>query len=123
MITGKVTNTREAIIPLIVIGADGRQHEIEALVDTGFDGWLTLPAQMISLLQLSWRGRGGAFLADGRETVFDVYEGNVIWHQYERRLRVDQAETEPLIGMALLEGSELNIQVRKSGAVTITILE
>ena len=123
MITGVVTNSREATVRLTIIGPVGRQREIEALVDTGFNGWLTLPSQMVSLLQLPWRGRAGGLLADGSETVFDVYEGRLIWHQHERRLRVDQAETEPLIGMALLEGSELNIQVRDGGTVTITMLE
>lgn len=41
MITGVVTADRQAIINLTVRGPTGQEHEIEAIVDTGFDGWLT----------------------------------------------------------------------------------
>ena len=37
MITGVVNANREAIIRLIVRRIDGHEHEIEAVIDTGFD--------------------------------------------------------------------------------------
>ena len=123
MITGIVTKSLEATVWLTVIGPGGNQQEIDALVDTGFDGWLSLPASIISKLKLPWRGRGRALLADGSETVFDLYEATMLWHQESRRIRVDEAETEPLIGIALLEGSKLNIEVREGGRVIIELLE
>src|ERR1700719_4192898 len=101
MITGIVTADREAVIRLVVHGPSGNGHEIEAVVDTGFDGWLSLPPDAISELQLPWRRRGLALLADGSESVFDIYEGSVRWHKQNRRIAIDAAETAPLIGMAL----------------------
>jgi len=41
MITGIVTVAREAVISLTVHGPNGQAQEIEAVIDTGFDGSLT----------------------------------------------------------------------------------
>lgn len=79
MITGVVTADREAVIGLAVRGPTGQEQQIEAVVDTGFDGWSSLPPALIALLGLPWRRRGRALLADGSESVFDIYEGTVVW--------------------------------------------
>jgi hypothetical protein len=41
------------------------------------------------------------------------------WDGKARRLLVDEADTDPLIGMALLRGYELKMQIRRQGKVTI----
>jgi clan AA aspartic protease len=122
MITGVVTADREAIISLLVRGPAGQRQRIEAVIDTGFDGWLSLPPALISSLGLPWRRRGLALLADGSDTVFDIYEGAVVWNRRLRRIPVDEAEVAPLVGMSLLNGHELNVQVRARGKVTINPL-
>ena len=123
MIAGVVTADHEAIIRLAVRGPTGLEQEIEAVVDTGFDGWLSLPPALIAQLELQWRRRGRAQLADGSECVFDIYEGMVVWDEGMRRIAIDEASTAPLVGMALLDGYELNIQVRNGGSVTIKALQ
>lgn len=65
MITGIVTTAREAAISLTVRGPTGQEREIRAVIDTGFDGSLTLPPALIATLRLPWRRRGRALLADG----------------------------------------------------------
>lgn len=60
MITGIVTDRREAVIRLKVRGPTGQDQEIEAIIDTGFDGWLSLPSSIIAQLGLTWRQRGRA---------------------------------------------------------------
>ncbi|MBI5368093.1 MAG: clan AA aspartic protease [Planctomycetes bacterium] len=119
MITGVVTPDREASVQLTVHSATGLETMIAAVIDTGFDGSLSLTSAVISSLGLPWRGRGRALLADGSESVFDIFEATVDWDGQRRRVAVDQVETLPLIGMALLEGYELTIQVRASGSVSI----
>ena len=76
MITGVVTANREAIIRLAVRGPAGVEQQIEAVVDTGFDGWLSLAPALIALLGWPWRRRGRALLADGSECVFRHLRGN-----------------------------------------------
>jgi clan AA aspartic protease len=71
MMLGFVNADYEAKINLIVRGPKQQEQEIEGVVDTGFDGWLTLPATIISSLTLPFRRRGRAVLADGSETVFN----------------------------------------------------
>ena len=74
MIRGVVTANREAVISLAVRGPASIEQQIEVVVDTGFDGWLTLAPALIALLELPWRRRGRVLLADGSECVFDIYE-------------------------------------------------
>jgi len=67
MITGQVTAFYEAVIPIRLPDTTGRVHEFEAILDTGFNGTLTLPSGVIISLQLPWRTRGSATLANGSE--------------------------------------------------------
>jgi clan AA aspartic protease len=122
MITGVVTADREAVVRLTVRGPERQELTIEAVIDTGFDGWLSLPPNSIARLRLPWRQRGRAILADGSESVFDIYEGTAIWDRQPRRIPVDEAETAPLVGMSLLWEHELVIQLRPRGRVAITRL-
>jgi predicted aspartyl protease len=66
------------------------------------------------------RRQGRAVLADGSETLFDVYEAEVVWDERLRRVFVDAADTVPLIGMALLDGHELTVQVVDGGGVFVS---
>ena len=123
MIIGKVNAQREAVIPLTVRGYQGAQETVQAIVDTGFDGWLSLPPEMIRNLKLPWMRRGSAQLADGSETVYDSYAGEVTWHRRQRHIPIDEVNAIPLVGMALLDGYKLTVEVTAGGKVTITELE
>ena len=79
MILGVVNANREATIRLVVQGPDGQTHEIEAVIDTGFTGFLTLPPSLIDLLGLAWRGQAQAILGDGSLHQFNVYAAIVMW--------------------------------------------
>jgi clan AA aspartic protease len=117
VITGTVTSFHQATIRLTVRGPVGQEHEIDAVIDTGFDGSLSLPLAGITALGLPWRRRGRALLANGSETLFDVYEATVLWDGAPRRVSVDAAEIDPLVGMRLLDGYELTVQAVIGGQV------
>jgi clan AA aspartic protease len=123
VISGIVTAHAEAVITLTVRGPEDREEEIEGIIDTGFDGWLSLSHELIVTLGLPWRRRGRALLADGSESVFDIYEATVIWDGVPRRISVDEADTDPLVGMALMNGYELRIQVVNGGMVTLEVIK
>jgi predicted aspartyl protease len=72
MIVG-IVQAREPLIRLTIRGFRGRQHEISAVVDSGYTGWLTLPPSVIAALNLQWQTFGRGILADGRVNSFDVY--------------------------------------------------
>ena len=71
MIEGTVTENFEATIRLTLRGVAREGREVEAIIDTIFTGYLTLPTALIRRLNLSWKGRGQALIADGSLHVFD----------------------------------------------------
>ncbi len=122
MMTGVVSAYPEALVRITIRGPGGQEQEVETVIDTGFDGALTLPPALITTLGLPWRRRGRALLADGTDTLFDIYEALVVWDGTPRRIAVDAADTDPLIGMSLLYGYELTIQTVQGGSVMIQAL-
>jgi clan AA aspartic protease len=118
MISG-VVKADEARIRLTVRGRRSRGQQIEAVIDSGYTGALTLPPALITLLGLRWQSTQRATLADGSTCVFQVYVGKVVWDGKVRQILVDEANADPLIGMRLLRGHELKMQVRYRGKVTI----
>jgi len=56
------------------------------------------------------------------EILFDVHEAEIVWNERLRRIFVDTANTDPLVGMAPLDGHELTVQVINEGAVFIKAL-
>jgi clan AA aspartic protease len=120
VITGLVTPNREATVRLVVRGPGGRELEVEATIDTGFDGFLTLPPALVTRLGLRRLSRGSAILANGQEALFDIYGSTVIWDGNPRHVETDAVDAPPLIGMALLYGYDLYMQVVDDGRVLIT---
>jgi clan AA aspartic protease len=122
MITGVVNTNQEAIIQLVVLEPQGHQQEVEAIIDTGFTGFLTLPPALIDSLGLSWLSRQPGILADGSVDIFDVYAATVLWDGHPRVIAVEAADTDPLVGMSLMARHSLRIDILSGGVVTISAL-
>jgi clan AA aspartic protease len=122
MIAGSVNSYREAVIRIRIQDQYGAVHELEAIIDTGFSGVLTLPSSVVASLGLPFRRRGRATLADGNTSVFDIHEAVIFWDGIPLRVAVDVADVDPLVGMKLLEGYKLTVQVVDGGSVEITAL-
>jgi clan AA aspartic protease len=119
MMTGKMTALREVIVRLTVTGPGQHWQAVDVVLDTGFNGFLTLPSHMVRALHLSFVGNRRATLADGSTVVLDLYLATVLWHGQEREVLVLQAEGGPLMGMALLYGSRVVLHVVDDGDVLI----
>ena len=79
MIEGTVNAELEAVVIIPLIGPEGQEREIRAVVDTGFNGYLILPPTLVAELGLSVVGGGQAVLADGSEAAFEVYGVTMLW--------------------------------------------
>ena len=123
MIEGVVNAAYEPVVTLGVQGPSGQAQEIEAVIDTGFTGFLTVTPAMVTELGLRYRSRGWATLADGSEVPFDVYDVIVLWDGQPVYIEADAADTTPLVGMRLLDRHDLGIQVRDGGRVVIQASE
>lgn len=119
MIEGAVNTFYEPVVTLSLHGPDGQTQEIEAVVDTGYNGLLTLPSSVVTELGLPHRGYGEASLVDGSVVEFDVYGVTVLWDGQPRHIDADEANNTPLVGMLLLDMHNLSIQVRNGGRVLI----
>lgn len=72
MITGKIVNNQEASIELEIVGID-QLEKIQAVIDTGFTGELTLPSSLINRLGLPQIGDLPIILGDGYEVSVEMY--------------------------------------------------
>jgi clan AA aspartic protease len=104
---------------LTVRSASGTDHDIEAVVDTGFSGELTLPTSVIAALGFRWRTRNSRVLADGTNQYVDIYVGIIVWDGMVRHVFIEAADTHPLVGMTLISGNRLQIEGIPGGRVTI----
>ena len=123
MIQGVVNAAYEPVITLALQGPSGQSRDIEAVVDTGFNGFLTLPTALVSELGLPFVSIGRATLADGSEIAYEVYGVVVLWDEHPIHVEADAADTTPLVGMLLLDGQDLRIRVRNGRAVMIQPVE
>lgn len=120
MIRGVVSTELEASLRLTVLSSNQqRSEEIDAIIDTGFSGFLTLKPSLIMSLNLGWLGREPGILADGSVELFDVYRGTIVWDGHVRAVEIEAADIESLVGMALLRGHEVRIHVKPGGEVLI----
>lgn len=119
MIEGQVNGALEAVVRLVVQGSSGITREIDAVVDTGFNGFLTLPVALAEELGLTRFGFGSARLADGTEAKFDVHTVEVEWDGQMRYIKPYATGSKPLIGMQLLHRHSLYADVVEGGRVAI----
>ena len=119
MIEGVVNAGHEAVVTLSLQGPEGQAREVEAVIDTGYSGYLTLSPVMAAELGLAFVGNGHAFLANDAEVEFDVYDVTVLWDGQPRDIEADATGSTPLVGMLLLDEHDLSIQVRAGGRVVI----
>ena len=119
MIEGVVNDAYEAVVTLSLQGPAGQVQDIEAVIDTGYSGFLTLPTALVSELGLPFAYVGRAFLANDDEVSFDVHDVTVLWDGDRRRIKADATGSTPLAGMLLLDRHDLNIEVQRGGRVVI----
>jgi clan AA aspartic protease len=123
MMQGVVNPNCEATLSLVVSNANRQSQLIDAVIDTGYTGFLSLPREIIIALNLPWTGIDRGTLGDGSEVTFEVYAATIIWDGQYRNIPVNEAETDPLVGMSLLHGYDLHIRAVAVGNVTIKAIE
>lgn len=119
MITGQVSENREAIVPVTVFGFGGKSVTVNAVIDTGFDDFLSLPLELVATLALVARESVSVMLADGSVVESMYFEAEALWHGKRRPITVQVSPGMPLIGMTLLEDSRLIIEAEPGGKVFI----
>ena len=123
MIEGFVNANHEAVVPLSLLGPEGQTREVSAVIDTGYNGSLTLPPALVAELGLPYAFSSKATLADDREVGFRVHRVTALWAGGLRNIEADAVGSTPLVGMALLDAHSLYLEVADGGPVVIRAVE
>ncbi|WP_394796507.1 hypothetical protein [Armatimonas sp.] len=103
---------------LTLPGRDG-DFEVEFVVDTGFDGGLSLPEHLARTLEADEPDIRLIRLAGGHQSRCFYYEIALETEDGDSRpMEVLVLEGNPLLGNLFLEGTLLQIEVEEGGSVT-----
>ena len=113
-IAGRFSERGEMLLDIqISSGAEAAPlMRVSAIVDTGFEGFLALPPEMIRALGLPDKGNTDIVLADGTRRSIPIYGSVVLWNGQTLDGTVFEMPNTPLAGMELLWDAAL------SGSVT-----
>ena len=114
----------ESSVRLTVQNSNGGTERIAFVIDTGATGSMVLPQEIIDRLNLPLADAAYVRVtqADGTTDRYSVFIAQVLWHDRLRECEVVAFGTVPLIGMGLIQGSNLSVDAIPGGLVTITEL-
>jgi predicted aspartyl protease len=122
MIRGTVNAKHEGTLQLRVRGPVGIELAIDFVIDTGLSAPVTLSTTDISTLGLTRISTSYAVLADGSVSHFGVFAAEVFWAGAWRPVLVSGMGGEALIGMGILAGHSLLMEIKPGGNVEISAL-
>ena len=94
---------------------------VEFILDTGFDGDLTLPSSDLRQLDARPLFTSLRALGDGTLVECPVYQIEMEWNDLPRTVDILALEHNPLLGTMLLEGCRLDIDLTENGEVIIEL--
>ena len=92
---------------------------VEALLDSGFNGAVSLPANVVERLGLPLVTERAATLADGSDIKIKVHVGYVRFAARRYRCAVWATGDVPMIGMHLLQGFKVCFEAFEGGVIEI----
>jgi clan AA aspartic protease len=119
MIRGVVNARHEAVVRLRLRGPGAVEADVDVIVDSGVTSSLTLPMTIVTALGLARQSGGTGVLADGSVRLYNFYAAEVEWGGTWRAVLVSDVGNEPLLGMRLMAGHKLAIDVVPGGLVEI----
>lgn len=108
-----------ALLSVQLIPPGHSKIEIEFVIDTGFVGFLTLPAAAVEALGLPYSHSINANLADDSSIRVAIYIAGIIWNGVEQETEVLATGSRPLLGTLLLDGHNLEIAFADGGLITV----
>ena len=119
MIRGTVFPNRQALLAVALLDTAGQFQPFEFVLDTGFDGDLSLPAQTIQTLVAVRLSPSIIELADGSRTTAHTWEATALWDGERRTVSIMESEGDPLLGMSLLWGNHISLAAEAFGDLVI----
>jgi predicted aspartyl protease len=113
MIQGQFGNNDELFFEIELIADEGIGFPVEALLDTGFSGWLAIDIQDIEGLGWLYIRKEGMRMAQGEDTEFSLYLGKVRLDRQEFDIPVHVGNRVPeiLMGRQWLKSRRLVVDM------------
>jgi predicted aspartyl protease len=92
---------------------------VEFIVDTAYEGDLTLPQSMLARVEASYIGDRPIRLADGTLRDRAYYRLVLDWDEEERIVEIAEMENSPLLGVELMAGYLLQVEITDGGEVSL----
>ena len=92
---------------------------MEFVIDTGYEGALTLPAAAVELLKLPFSHRIVTNLADDSSAPVSVHVATILWNDAEWEVPLLAMGKRPLLGTLLLENHDIEMHYTDGGDVQI----
>jgi clan AA aspartic protease len=118
MIYGRLIDAK-AIVPVIFRLPAQPDFSWDFVIDTGFNGYLTLPPQAVSAMNLLLYSTTGVRLADGSEALLLIHLATIVWDNIEKVVPILASGYKPLLGTALMESYHLEIDFEDNGLVSL----
>ena len=118
MIYGRLVDGK-AITPLIFRLPGQPDFSLDFVIDTGLNGYLTLPVQAVSAMNFPLYSSTPIKLADGSEALSAIHLVTVVWDDAEKVVLVLASGYKPLLGTAMMEGYHLEIDFAERGLVSL----
>jgi clan AA aspartic protease len=120
MVQGWLREDGQAVVELEVVRQDGSKRAVPAIIDTGFNGQVSLARRVIDELNppLTYEVTVEVELASGTVIEEDVYSGTIRFDGQEQTAEIivtDSGDT--LIGTGLLTGKVLLINFVTRGVI------
>ena len=118
MIHGKFID-RKIILPVKFLLSAETVFSIEFVLDTGFNGYLTLPVNAVAAMNLPLFSTTTTILADGNHSLIPTHIATIDWHSQELLVPVLAMGTKPLLGMGLLDECRLVAEFSEDGSIEL----
>ncbi|BDA70900.1 hypothetical protein CAL7716_050660 [Calothrix sp. PCC 7716] len=118
MMNGRLIGGK-ATVPVIFRLPGQPDFSVDFVIDTGFNGYLTLPPQAVSAMNLPLHSSMPAILADGSQVLSSIHLATVVWDNVEKEIFVLASGYKPLLGAAMMKGYHLEIDFEENGLVSL----
>ncbi len=96
---------------------------MEALLDSGFTGAVSLPLRVVEESDLTWSGEHSVTLGDASEVGVDLYEGIVEFAGGRYRCAILCTGDVPTVGMHLMQEARICFEAVPGGTVSLASID
>ena len=89
------------------------------MVDTGFNGFLCLPEELVESLRMPYLYSRAARMADDQDRNIRLHQAQIHWDGKARTIEAHASGATALNGMQLMTDHRLEMDIRIGGAVQI----